>query len=55
MNNNVKLKSEYKKRLDIAAVNVSASVQERVTVAKIVYRLIDKHLDSIIEDIKKEY
>ena len=55
MNENIRIKADYKKRLTMEAMKLSVKVEERVTVTKLIYRLIDDHLDEVLKKIEKEY
>lgn len=52
---NVRLKDEYKLILDKASWRLSDEVDERVPITKIIYRLIDDHLEDAIQSLKEEY
>lgn len=51
----LQLKTDYKKRVDKAARQLSDEADERITTAKVVYTLIDNYLEQAMDDIRKEF
>jgi hypothetical protein len=51
----MQIKKDYKKKLDSAAIQLSAKVDERVQTTKLLYFLIDRYLDKAVTELEKEY
>jgi hypothetical protein len=45
----------YKLKLDKASRTLSDEAEERVTITKVVYTLIENYLDQAMDDIRKEF
>jgi hypothetical protein len=51
---NIQLKEEYKKILEKKAAEMTIELEERVTITKILYTLIDHHLSDACNHIREK-
>jgi hypothetical protein len=52
---NLQITREYKKILDKHIIALSAQVEERVPMTKLLYKLIDNYAEQAVKDLEKEY
>jgi hypothetical protein len=51
---NLQIKTEYKKKVEQLSYELSAEFTERVSIAKVLYTLIDNHLEDARKEIRNE-